>query len=83
MFHQDRSRLNRENVMLTREINDLRRTAKALSLQQSGVERVRYFANVHCCPCRPENYVGKLRKSLARQVLYATSIGPVWYTDFL
>ncbi|CAB1110483.1 unnamed protein product [Ectocarpus sp. CCAP 1310/34] len=40
MFHQDRSRLNRENVMLTREINDLRRTAKALSLQQSGVERV-------------------------------------------
>ncbi|CAM9100917.1 unnamed protein product [Ectocarpus sp. 6 AP-2014] len=39
MFHQDRSRLNRENVMLTREINDLRRTAKALSLQQSGVER--------------------------------------------
>lgn len=46
MFHQDRSRLNRENVMLTREINDLRRTAKALSLQQSGVERVRYFANL-------------------------------------
>ncbi|CAM9245094.1 unnamed protein product [Scytosiphon promiscuus] len=39
MFHQDRSRLNRENVVLTREINDLRRKAKALSLQQNGVER--------------------------------------------
>ena len=41
MFHQDRSRLNRENVVLTREINDLRRKAKALALQQNGVERVR------------------------------------------
>lgn len=40
MFHQDRSRLNRENVVLTREINDLRRKAKALSLQQTGVEQV-------------------------------------------
>lgn len=40
MFHQDRSRLNRENVVLTREINDLRRKAKALSLQQNGVEKV-------------------------------------------
>ncbi|CAM9162267.1 unnamed protein product [Pylaiella littoralis] len=40
MFHQDRSRLNRENVVLTREINDLRRKAKALSLQRNGVEKV-------------------------------------------
>ena len=40
MFHHDRSRLHRENVVLTREINDLRRKAKALSLQQKGVERV-------------------------------------------
>lgn len=44
MFHQDRSRLNRENVVLTREINDLRRKAKALALQQNGVERVRCVA---------------------------------------
>ena len=43
MFHQDRSRLNRENVVLTKEINDLRRKAKALSLQQNGVERVRHL----------------------------------------
>ena len=40
MFHHDRSRLHRENVVLTREINDLRRKAKACSLQQKGVERV-------------------------------------------
>lgn len=44
MFHQDRSRLNRENVVLTREINDLRRKAKAVSLQQNRVERVRQAA---------------------------------------
>lgn len=41
MFHQDRSRLNRENVVLTREINELRRKAKALALQQDAVEKVR------------------------------------------
>lgn len=46
MFHQDRSRLNRENVVLTKEINDLRRKAKALSLQQNGVERVRDLSRV-------------------------------------
>ncbi len=46
MFHQDRSRLNRENVVLTKEINDLRRKAKALSLQQNGVERVSHLSRV-------------------------------------
>lgn len=40
MFHQDRSRLNRENVVLTKEINELRRKAKALALQQSTVDKV-------------------------------------------
>ncbi|CAM9286271.1 unnamed protein product, partial [Choristocarpus tenellus] len=39
MFHQDRSRLNRENVVLTREINELRRKAKSLALRQQAVEK--------------------------------------------
>ena len=43
MFHHDRSRLHRENVVLTREINDLRRKAKAFSLQQKGVERASHI----------------------------------------
>ena len=40
MFQRERSRLNRENVVLTTDINDLRFKAKALSLQRIGIERV-------------------------------------------
>lgn len=65
MFHQDRSRLNRENVVLTREINDLRRKAKALALQQNGVERVRCIAVDDMVWCR-------VACRLGRFVLYCT-----------
>jgi hypothetical protein len=39
IYASDRSRLHRENVILTKEINDLRREAKILALQQMTVDR--------------------------------------------
>lgn len=75
MFHQDRSRLNRENVVLTREINELRRKAKALALQQDAVEKVRFGDDLKACSSTDvlllyvRDGTDRLRQTLARSML--------------
>lgn len=70
-FEQDRTRLQRENVILTKEINDLRRKAKALALQQNAVDQVIDRERFRLA----RGFRGSSTKK-ALQILVYTDVGP-------